>query len=82
MFFTEIFDLVDSFLEITLALFTRDRKLLGFGKIGVWRNNNESVRATKEAVFFINELKCELNQSRTFKYIFQVALSGLVLSEA
>ena len=50
MFFTEIFDLVDSFLEITLALFTRDRKLLGFGKIGVWRNNNESVRATKEAV--------------------------------
>ena len=50
MVFTEIFDLVESFLEITLALFTRDRKLLGFGKIGVWRNNNESVRFSKEAV--------------------------------
>ena len=50
MVFTEIFDLVDSFLEIKLALFTRDRKLLGFGKIGVWRNNNESIRFSKEAV--------------------------------
>ena len=49
MVFTEIFDLVDSFLEITLAFFTRVRKLLGFGKIGVWRNNNEIFRATKEA---------------------------------
>lgn len=82
MAFTEIFDLVDRFLEITLAFFTRVRKLLGFGKIGVWRNNNE-ISCHKGVIYFNNELKCELDHLlRTFKYTFQVALSGLVLSEA
>ena len=81
MVFTEIFDLVDRFLDKTLAFFTRVRKLLGFGKIGVWRNNNE-ISCHKGGIYFNNELKCQLDLSRTFKYIFQVALSEFVLSEA
>ena len=51
MAFTEILDLVDRFLEITLAFFTRVRKLLGFGKIGVWRNNNE-ISSHKGVIYF------------------------------